>query len=48
MELLLTDEQAQHLIKIFKTTLKRHEIYLSENSNGIIPLNPLKENMLSL
>ncbi|HCT1441602.1 hypothetical protein CYR81_00270 [Enterococcus faecalis] len=38
MELLLTDEQAQHLIKIFKTTLKRHEIYLSENSNGIIIL----------
>ena len=38
MELLLTDEQAKHLIKIFKTTFKRHEIYLSENSSGTITL----------
>lgn len=38
MELLLTDVQAQHLIKIFKTTLKKHEIYLSENSQGLVLL----------
>ena len=38
MELLLTDQQAQYLIKLFKTTLERHDIYLSEKSQGSIQL----------